>query len=258
MILPIGGGGGGTPGTNGATWRTGSGAPSGALGVVNDLYLDTDNGDYYKKTGGSTYTLQGNLTGPPYSNYTVIPGAGSSATGFFSNVTLDLSAGGIVLPDATFIGNGETLVFPAGYSPGSGKTYINGVSSNFPYNLDLGDPTIYDASGGGGVGELTIPAGLKFIGKFIFINGYVTCQLIQGLDSWCGAVEFTVDDPANGVLLSTLTPATMTTAGECVTDLYSGGAAIGIYSFDFTGAPYGYCKLIKGGSYNLVTERVGY
>lgn len=194
--------------------------------------------------------------GPPYSNYTVIPGAGSSATGFFSNVTLDLSAGGVVLPDATFIGNGETIVFPAGYSPGSGKTYINGVSSNFPYKLDLGDPTIYDASGGGGVGKLTIPAGLEFIGKFIFINGYVTCQLIQGLNSWCGAVEFTVDNPANGVILSIVTPYVATSAGEVVVDLYSGGAAVSLVSYDGIGAPYGYCKLKKDGDKNLLTERV--
>jgi len=54
----------GTNGTNGATWFTGSGAPASGTGSVNDLYLNTANGDYYKKTSFSVWTLQGNLTGP--------------------------------------------------------------------------------------------------------------------------------------------------------------------------------------------------
>lgn len=54
----------GVPGAAGATWYTGSGAPSSGLGVVNDLYLNTATGDYYKKTNTSTWTLQGNLVGP--------------------------------------------------------------------------------------------------------------------------------------------------------------------------------------------------
>jgi len=45
-------------------WYTGSGAPGSSLGEVDDYYLDNDTGDYYKKTGSSTWTLQGNLEGP--------------------------------------------------------------------------------------------------------------------------------------------------------------------------------------------------
>lgn len=54
----------GVNGTDGATWFTDDGFPSGAVGEINDLYLNTFNGDYYLKTGASTWTLQGNLTGP--------------------------------------------------------------------------------------------------------------------------------------------------------------------------------------------------
>jgi len=54
----------GTNGTNGALWLTGSGIPAGALGNINDLYLNNDNGDYYLKTSTVTWTLQGNLKGP--------------------------------------------------------------------------------------------------------------------------------------------------------------------------------------------------
>lgn len=53
----------GAPGADGSGWITGSGAPDGALGRVDDLYLDTDTGDYYLKTGSSTWTLQGSLKG---------------------------------------------------------------------------------------------------------------------------------------------------------------------------------------------------
>lgn len=51
-------------GPAGSQILTGSGIPSGGLGVVNDFYLNTTNGNYYLKTGASTWTLQANLTGP--------------------------------------------------------------------------------------------------------------------------------------------------------------------------------------------------
>lgn len=52
------GGGGG-----GSVWYTGSGAPSGGLGVDGDFYLRSSNGDFYEKVAG-TWTVQGNLAGP--------------------------------------------------------------------------------------------------------------------------------------------------------------------------------------------------
>ena len=42
---------------------TGSGVPSDGLGSDNDLYLNTDNGDFYKKISGS-WVYQINLLGP--------------------------------------------------------------------------------------------------------------------------------------------------------------------------------------------------
>lgn len=54
----------GAPGAAGSVWRSGSGVPSGSLGVVGDWYLNDANGDVYEKTGASTYTLRDNLTGP--------------------------------------------------------------------------------------------------------------------------------------------------------------------------------------------------
>ena len=54
----------GNPGAAGAKWYDGTGAPAGGLGIVGDFYLNTANGDFYEKTGTSTWTLDGNLKGP--------------------------------------------------------------------------------------------------------------------------------------------------------------------------------------------------
>lgn len=48
----------------GTTWYNGAGAPSGATGIVGDYYLNSTSGDFSKKTGASTWTVQGNLKGP--------------------------------------------------------------------------------------------------------------------------------------------------------------------------------------------------
>ncbi len=54
----------GVPGPIGSSWYTGSTTPDSGLGLQKDFYLRTTNGDYYEKTGVSTWTLRGNLKGP--------------------------------------------------------------------------------------------------------------------------------------------------------------------------------------------------
>jgi hypothetical protein len=44
-------------------WLTGAGVPGDGLGVVGDMYVDTTNDDFYKKTASTVWTLQGNLKG---------------------------------------------------------------------------------------------------------------------------------------------------------------------------------------------------
>jgi len=77
----------GTNGTNGALWYTGSGIPNGATGVVNDFYLNTVNGDYYKKTGASTWTLQANLTGPQGPSGSLPNGSAAGNTTYWNGTT---------------------------------------------------------------------------------------------------------------------------------------------------------------------------
>ena len=49
---------------SGVIWHDGTGAPTSGLGAQGDYYLDNNNGDYYTKVDGTTWSLRGNLTGP--------------------------------------------------------------------------------------------------------------------------------------------------------------------------------------------------
>jgi len=53
----------GSGGGSGAAWYDGTGAPSGALGVDGDYYLDDATGDVYTKAGG-TWSVTANIKGP--------------------------------------------------------------------------------------------------------------------------------------------------------------------------------------------------
>lgn len=85
---PSGSGSPGPTGPTGATGTsilTGTGAPAGGLGNIGDVYLNTANGDLYKKTGVSTWTLQSNITGP--TGATGAPGAnGTNGSQIYSAV----------------------------------------------------------------------------------------------------------------------------------------------------------------------------
>lgn len=54
----------GTPGAAGSVWRSGSGAPSNALGVDGDYYLNGANGDVSQRETG-VYNVKVNIKGPP-------------------------------------------------------------------------------------------------------------------------------------------------------------------------------------------------
>jgi hypothetical protein len=112
----------GPAGTPGEKWFTGSGAPSGATGIVGDWYLDSANGDYYEKTGASAWTLRGNLRGPqgatgPQGNpgpsgastFTSGTGAPSAATGVDGAIYLDTASGRLWGPKASGAWPGTAL-----------------------------------------------------------------------------------------------------------------------------------------------------
>jgi hypothetical protein len=73
----------GPPGPQGSVWYTGAGAPAGGLGINGDLYLRTDTGDIYAKSGG-TWSITGNLMSgfAPIASptFTGVPAAPTAAT----------------------------------------------------------------------------------------------------------------------------------------------------------------------------------
>lgn len=48
----------------GAQWYSGASDPASGAGAVNDFHLNSTSGDVFKKTGATTWTLQGNIKGP--------------------------------------------------------------------------------------------------------------------------------------------------------------------------------------------------
>lgn len=77
----------GIAGTNGSTWYSGAGAPSSSTGVVGDFYINTTSYDYSKKTGASTWTVQGNLKGPAGPAGSVPTNTQTAGTGGVSQYT---------------------------------------------------------------------------------------------------------------------------------------------------------------------------
>ena len=138
--------------------------------------------------------------GSTWFNVVIVSGSGSSVStdSLLSNITLDLSAGGTVLSDCTFIGAGETLVFPAGYTA-TGKTFISGVSSNFEYELDLSDTAIYNATtAADGWGKITMPAGLGWVGSFTLSGAFYELSEIANFAPYAGYATFKPDAITGG------------------------------------------------------------
>jgi hypothetical protein len=104
----------GATGTPGEQWFTGGGAPSGGLGVINDWYLDSVTGDYYEKTGPTTWTLRGNLKGPAGASAS----GGAAATGTYS----------------TNVGNGVATSFTVTHNFASRNVGVAVFHSSAPYD----------------------------------------------------------------------------------------------------------------------------
>ena len=175
----------GTNGINGATWYTGTIAPSTGTGVVNDFYLNTSNGDYYKKTGASTWTLQANLTGPQGANGATGATGATGAQGI-QGVAGPTGATGAAGSNATI-----TMGSIAVTSNVNGGTISSGVLTLAPA----------DATNGG-----VLTTGVQSItGTKTFVNNLKTNGTLTA-----GAVTYPNVDGTAGQVLSTTGSGTLT------------------------------------------------
>lgn len=115
-------------------WLTGSGVPSSGNGAVGDLYVNTDNGNWYKKTASTTWTLQGNMYGTDGTNgvdgFSLRSGSGAPSNGLGNNgdLYLDTAASCLYGPKASgaWPGSCTSLVGPPGVAGAEGQQGIQG------------------------------------------------------------------------------------------------------------------------------------
>ena len=169
----------------------------------------------------------------------------------FENITI--SGDSITLTRCKIIGNGETITFPTGYTA-TGKTFISGVSSNFEYELDCSvTPTIYDATGAAdGAGLITIPAGLSWVGVFVFINDYPTISEIANLSTYCQSTKF-MSNITDGGFIVQYYPLTASPVANTISRNWTDAAALTV-AYDFITAFKGSIEIAKSGTLNNVIK----
>lgn len=148
--------------TNANVWRNGSGVPSNNTGNTNDYYLNTSNGDVYKK-GSSSWSKIGNIKGqkgdigPSY----VTNGAGTPSAA----PTYD----GVVIPDAYYLDTNTGKIYKFDKHNTYSWILIYEPSSNNlqPYTVTLQNtqPYVFELNGAPD------------------INTYLTITVVAYLDS---------------------------------------------------------------------------
>ena len=138
----------GPPGEDGSVWLSGAGAPTNGIGeTLNDLYLNTDNGDLYQKSTNTSWSLLVNLRG--VAGTTWYTGSGAPTDGQFTEAIddfyLDSASGDYYQKtDAstwTLQGNIE------GPKGDTGDTGPQGIQGEQGVKGDTGDPFAFDATG---------------------------------------------------------------------------------------------------------------
>ena len=141
-VIPVIGIGGGTVVVGGTTWYSATGVPAPTLGNLNDFYLNTTNGDIYKKTAGG-WVLQFSLAiTAVVSNHLIASDNTSVST--HSDVYTELKS---IEFDVADVQDGSVLVLSANlgfYEPTGDDTAIRlnvvGTSTNsttIPVNADF-------------------------------------------------------------------------------------------------------------------------
>lgn len=176
----------GPAGAPGSVWRSGAGTPSDALGIDNDFYLNTSNGDVFKKAAGTYGTAITNIKGPQgnagatgTAGATWYTGTGAPAggTGVNNDLYLDLATGDVYKKTAGSWGSTGNIKGPTGATGGTGPagadgaagsvwrdgtgTPSNGLGVNGDYYLDTSNGNVYKKVAGvyTGAGNILGPQG---------------------------------------------------------------------------------------------------
>lgn len=173
----------GTAGANGSTWWSGNIAPTPSQGSINDFYINTTNGNYYKKTGANTWSLLGSLRGPAGTTGATGPAGANGAQGptgpaganGLNGATGPQGANGT---NGTNGSNGATgptgPTGPAGSGSGGG-----GLSGTTNYIVKFtsantgGNALLYDNGSGIGIGTVS-PSYPLHVSSSAGISGYFT------------------------------------------------------------------------------------
>jgi hypothetical protein len=141
----------GATGTNGATWYSGSGAPSNGTGANGDFYLRTDTYDVYTKSGGS-WSISVNIKGATgTAGATWYSGSGAPSSGLGANGdfylrtdTYDVytKSGGswsisVNIKGATGATGPIANTTSTSYTPNPGDTVTLDVSSTFVHRITM-------------------------------------------------------------------------------------------------------------------------
>ncbi len=167
----------GSDGINGTMWLSGTTAPANILGNTNDFYINTSSGDYYKKTGPTTWTYQGSLMGPA--------GANGSGSGGSVGPTGPMGIPGANGIDGTNGTNGTNGINGTNGTDGvngiDGNNWLSGIGvpataqgSLNDYYLNTSNGTYYKKTGATSwtlLGSLMGPAGANGINGVNGANG---------------------------------------------------------------------------------------
>jgi hypothetical protein len=185
----------GQAGANGSVWRTGSGAPSNALGVNGDFYINSVNSDVYVKAAG-VYTIALNIEGATgsqggpgfarvaYSLADVLSGLGGTST---PKIFITQPVNAVDMPQT----QGSSLVLTFNIRNEFNGTFL----STLQYiGVDFGGVSCINGS---------YLSSAIIISKVLFFEAQVKIEVIRGVNSTVGysRVSFIGADP-NGVTLT--------------------------------------------------------
>ena len=130
----------------GAAWHSGSGAPSGSLGKVGDWYINLSSGAVYRKTGSSTWTLQGNIKGADGDAWHSGSGAPSSSLGSVGDWYFRTSSDQIYQKTASSTWTLRTTIAPPKWTSSSSNP-SSGSGSVGDYHLNTSTGDVYRKTG---------------------------------------------------------------------------------------------------------------